>query len=60
MRERELNYFMMLTPDEQRAAIVRLASSGMSDYGIAAATMLSVEMIRKVLAEHQASGCNAA
>jgi hypothetical protein len=54
MRERELNHFMMLTQAEQRAAIVRLSRSGFSDYGIAAATSLSVEQIRKVLGEARA------
>ena len=54
MRERELNHFMMLTQDEQHDAIVRLSRSGFSDYGIAAATQLSVEQIRKVLGEARA------
>ena len=36
---------------EQRAAIKRLAAEGMSDYGIASATKLSVEQVRLILAE---------
>jgi hypothetical protein len=47
-------YFLFLSHDEQRAAIQRLAQSGMSDHTIAAATMLSVEMIRAILGERPA------
>lgn len=50
-REREMRYFRLLEPQAQREAIQRLAASGMSDSTIAAATALSVEMIRRVLAE---------
>lgn len=49
--DRELHHFLMLSHDEQRAAIQRLAASGMSDYVIAAATRLSVEMVRTILGE---------
>ena len=41
----------MLTPDEQREAIVRLADSGMSEWCIAAATKLNVEFIRIIIGE---------
>jgi hypothetical protein len=44
-----MHYFAMLTEEEQHAAIKRLAASGMADTSIAAATMLSVEMIRQIL-----------
>jgi hypothetical protein len=50
-QSREMFYFAMLSRDEQHAAIHRLAESGMSDYGIAAATRLSVEMVRAILGE---------
>jgi 2-iminoacetate synthase ThiH len=48
---RELHYFAMLSREEQREAIHRLANAGMSDYTIAAATKLSVEMVRIILAQ---------
>ncbi len=51
---REMHYFAMISRDEQHAAIHRLAPSGMSDYGIAAATPLSAEMIRAILGERNA------
>ena len=50
-RERELLYFRLLDRAEQEAAVRRLSASGMGDYGIAAATGLSVEAVRRVLAE---------
>jgi len=53
-RERELRHFMLLNRDEQRAAIHRLANSGYSDYGVAAATSLSVEQVRVILDEIRA------
>jgi ABC-type phosphate/phosphonate transport system ATPase subunit len=49
-----MNYFVMLSREEQHEAIHRLANSGMSDYAIAAATRLSVEMIRVILGEKPA------
>jgi hypothetical protein len=42
-------HFQLMSYDEQCAAIRRLASSGMGHYTIAAATGLSVEMVRKIL-----------
>jgi hypothetical protein len=50
MRERELRHFMLLDRDEQEAAIRRLAASGMSDYGIATTTRLTVQQVRRILA----------
>jgi hypothetical protein len=52
-RARELRHFLLLDRSEQEVAIRRLAASGMNDYGIAAATRLSVEMIRRVIGESQ-------
>jgi hypothetical protein len=43
--------FALLTREEQAQAIRRLHNSGYSDHTIAAATGLSVEMVRRVLAE---------
>jgi DNA-binding CsgD family transcriptional regulator len=56
--EPRMHYFQLLSHDEQRAAIHRLANSGMSDYTIAAATGLSVEMVRVILGERTAAGAN--
>jgi L-aminopeptidase/D-esterase-like protein len=44
-----MNYFVMLSPEEQIAAMKRLALSGVSEYGVASATGLSVEAIRRLL-----------
>lgn len=52
-RERELCQFLLLDHEQQRQAMQRLAASGLSDYGIAAATSLSVEMVRAVLGERE-------
>jgi len=57
-REREMWHFDALSRDEQRAAIQRLALDGMSDYGIAAATRLSVEAVRQILGEQKATGAS--
>jgi hypothetical protein len=54
-RERELKHFLLLDRVEQEAAIRRLAASGMHDYSIATATSLSVEQIRRVLAQNLAA-----
>jgi ABC-type phosphate/phosphonate transport system ATPase subunit len=59
-REREMRYFAMLSREEQAQAIHRLSRSGMSDYGIASATQLSVEMIRSILGELRAAEASAA
>jgi hypothetical protein len=50
-----MGYFMMLTEEEQHAAIKRLAASGMAATSIAAATMLSAEQVRVILG--QRVGC---
>jgi hypothetical protein len=49
-----MHYFALLTEAEQHAAIKRLANSGMADTTIAAATMLSVEMVRQILGQGRA------
>jgi uncharacterized protein (DUF1499 family) len=56
---RELIHFLMLTCEEQGAAIRHMARLGWSDHGIAAATRCSVEQIRRTLGEtqEQKSGC---
>jgi hypothetical protein len=51
----KMAYFLMLTRDEQAAAIRRLSSSGMSDYGIASATGLAVEHVRAILGDRGAA-----
>lgn len=48
---RELQHFLQLDHSQQCQAIRRLAAEGLSDHTIAAATRLSVEMIRRLLAE---------
>lgn len=48
---RELIHFLLLTPEEQLAAIYRLHRLGWSDHGIAHATRLSVEQIRRLIGE---------
>lgn len=53
-REREMRHFLLLDHAEQVAAIQRLSSAGMTDYGIAAATGLAVEQIRTILGERKA------
>jgi len=53
-----MNYWLMLTPEEQHATIRRLANSGVSDYGISAATGMAVEQVRTILGKHVAcEGC---
>jgi hypothetical protein len=51
MTSASMDYFLLLNAEEQREAIHRLARSGMGDYSIASATRLSVEQIRKIIAE---------
>lgn len=48
-RERELLHFMLLSPEQQVDAIRRLSAQGMSDFTIAAASRLSIEMVRHIL-----------
>ena len=42
-------HFVVLAPDEKNQAICRMADIGYSDYSIAAATKLNVEMVRHIL-----------
>jgi hypothetical protein len=49
-----LLYFLLLTPEEQSAAIRRMSAQGWSDHGIAASTRLAVEEVRRILAEREA------
>ena len=46
---RRMLWFVTLTPAEQREAIQRLFADGMSEYDIAGATKLSVQVIRQIL-----------
>lgn len=47
----ELREFLQLTRTQQVSAIRELEASGMSEYGIAAAARLSVEQVRRILAD---------
>jgi hypothetical protein len=47
---RELVHYLLLSEPEKRAAIRRMAANGWSHYGIASATRLAVEEVRRVLA----------
>ena len=49
--EASIRNFRALSRDEQVTVIRQMAASGWGDYGLAAATRLSVEQIRQVLAE---------
>lgn len=51
MSGRQMHYFLLLTPEEQQQSVRRLARSGMVDSSIAAATGLSVEQVRRALAQ---------
>jgi hypothetical protein len=51
-----MTYFLMLTQDEQAHAIRRLADSGMTVHGIAAAAGVSVQQIRSILGQRQQCG----
>jgi len=48
---RELHHWLLLGQDQQRDAIVRMHKQGWTDHGIAAATRLSVEAVRRILGE---------
>lgn len=48
---RRMNYFLLLTAEQQQQSIRRLARSGMADSSIAAATGLHVDDVRRVLAQ---------
>lgn len=49
----ETVHFRILTQAEQQAAIRRMAVDGWSDYGIASATRLSVEQVRRTLTSRE-------
>ena len=46
-----MHYFRLLDADAQKSAIARMHRSGMSDGIIASATKLSIEQVRRTLAE---------
>lgn len=50
---RERQYFDSLELREQKAAIRKLVANGLSDYGAWAATGLSVEQVRRIVADHE-------
>lgn len=49
-----MHYFESLTVVQKRVAIENMARAGMSEHGIAAATQLSVEQVRRIL---ECEGC---
>lgn len=51
MSNRRMNYFLLLTAEQQQQSIRRLARSGMADSSIAAATGLHVDDVRRALAQ---------
>jgi hypothetical protein len=53
-RERQLQKFLTLDREQQHRAIHELAADGHGDLTIAQATGLSVEMVRRILAESEA------
>ena len=52
--EARMRHFHVLDHDAQAAAIRRMAAIGRTEYGIAAATGLSVEMVRRLLGHEHA------
>jgi hypothetical protein len=58
MTARELHHFLLLDQEQQREAIRRMARQGWSETSIAHATRLSVEQIRRVLAEPAGSSAD--
>ena len=55
LREREMRHFLLLDRDQQEQAIRRLVAAGMSEHTVASVTGLSVEQVRRVLAEANSS-----
>lgn len=51
-----LHHFLLLDREQQAQAITRMANTGWSDFGIATVTCLSVEQIRRILAEARVLG----
>jgi DNA invertase Pin-like site-specific DNA recombinase len=50
-RERELRHFLLLDRQQQAQALRRMVASGMSERTVAAASGLSVEQVRRVIAQ---------
>lgn len=46
-----MQHFHALDREQQATAVHRLAAAGYSEHGIAAATKLSVEFVRRILGE---------
>ena len=46
-----MHHWLSLSPEQQADAIRRLAALGWSEHGIAHATRLAVEQVRRLLAE---------
>jgi DNA invertase Pin-like site-specific DNA recombinase len=53
-RERELHHFLLLDRQQQAQALRRMVASGMSERTVAAASGLSVEQVRRVIADSDA------
>lgn len=51
LRSMQMMRFHSLDREQQFQAIHRLVASGMSEHGVSHATGLSVEMVRRILAE---------
>ena len=54
INEAARQHFDALSRDERIQAIWRMANTGHSDYSIASATELSVEMVRQILVKRKA------
>jgi hypothetical protein len=54
-----MTHFLALDHEQPRQAIARLALLGQSEHSIARATGLSVEMVKRILAEDRADSINA-
>ena len=48
-RQARMNHFVLLSHEEQAEALRRLARSGMSPHGIAAAAGIAVEQVRAII-----------
>lgn len=49
--QRRMYHFLLLSHDDQLSAVRRLHKAGMGDYVIASAAGISVEQVRRLLAE---------
>jgi len=54
LNERARRAYDELTAEQKQKAVCDLIDAGMSEYGAASATGLSVEMVRQILAERNA------